>query len=66
MKRLLVVFIGLVIGPFVSFAGRPLSTDDSGTIEKGKVEMKYGLDYINNTDNELAVNLTFTIGLSNI
>ncbi len=53
MKRSgLAVFIISIFffSPFL-FAGRPLTTDDAETVEKGKFELEIGYDWIKNSDN---------------
>ncbi len=63
MKRFLSVVVVFSFFPLVGFAGRPLSTDDSGTVDKGSFEVEYGIEYVNGTDNETNLSLVITRGL---
>lgn len=49
-----------------AFAVRPLTTDDTGTVEKGKFQLETGFDFDrqNNHDKELNPSITLTYGLS--
>ena len=49
-----------------AWAGRPLATEDTGTLEPGAVEMEVGLDYVRGTGTQLVIfpgPLAFNIGL---
>jgi hypothetical protein len=48
-----------------AFAARPLTTDDAGTVEKGKFQMETGFDFTrqDNHDREYTPSLTLTYGL---
>jgi len=48
-----------------AFAGRPLTTDDAYTIEKGKFQVETGFDYLrsDNHDREFAPTLTLSYGV---
>ncbi|MCM8786073.1 MAG: hypothetical protein NC827_03825 [Candidatus Omnitrophica bacterium] len=47
------------------YAGRPLTTDDSGTVEKGKFELEIGYDFTKNNDKaknyEIGISLKYGI-----
>jgi len=47
------------------FAARPLTTDDTGTVEKGKFQLEPGFDFTrqDNHDRELNPSMTLTYGL---
>ena len=49
--------------PSLSFAARPLSTNDAGTVEKGTFEVEYGIEYTDGFDNETTMSLAVTRGL---
>ncbi len=48
-----------------AFALRPLTTDDAGTVEKGKFQLEVGFDFTRhgNHDKELGPSMTLTYGL---
>ncbi len=48
-----------------SFAGRPLSTDDAYTVEKGRFQLEAGVDFVHqdNHDKEFNPSVTLTYGL---
>ena len=46
-----------------SFAARPLSTDDAGTVDKGHYEIETGLEYVNQADREVALSLVIKRGM---
>jgi len=54
MKKKVFKFYGFVVSFFIFstflYAGRPLTTDDSETVEKGKFELEIGYDWIKNID----------------
>lgn len=59
----LVVVLGIVFGfSSIALAGRPLSTDDAGTVEPGHLEVELGWEYANqpndDTENSIAIALT--------
>jgi len=62
-------FIVLIICTFlfstVAFAARPLTTDDAGTVEKGKFQIETGFDFTrqDNHDKEFSPSMTLTYGL---
>ncbi len=70
MKKSLLFVISIVASfqllciPY-AFAGRPLSTDDAWTVEKGKFQLETGLDVTqqDNHDKEYSPSLTLTYGL---
>ena len=67
-KRLLfIIFLifGVVLFSGNAFAARPLTTDDAGTVEKGKFQVETGFDFIrqDNHDKEYFPSLTLTYGL---
>lgn len=47
MKRLVCTAAVFSFFPLIVFAGRPLSTDDSETVDKGAFEVEYGIEYVN-------------------
>jgi len=49
----------------VVFAARPLTTDDAGTVEKGKFQVETGFDFTrqDNHDKEFTPSMTLTYGL---
>lgn len=49
-----------------AFAGRPLSTEDTGTVGKGAFEVEVGVDYLRyeNDDEEISPGLALTYGLT--
>jgi hypothetical protein len=49
----------------VAFAARPLTTDDTGTVEKGKFQVETGFDFArqDNHDKEFTPSVTLTYGL---
>ncbi len=58
--------LGVVAAESPAWAGRPLVTEDTGTLEPGAVELEVGLDYIRGTSADLVVfpgPLAFNIGL---
>jgi hypothetical protein len=63
------ILIALIICTFlfstVAFAARPLTTDDAGTVEKGKFQVETGFDFTrqDNHDKEFAPAITLTYGL---
>ncbi|MBN3039771.1 MAG: transporter [Candidatus Omnitrophica bacterium] len=63
MKKMLSFFFSLIVFPAFAFAARPLSTNDSGTVGKGGVELEYGVEYVNGFDNEVGMGLAVTAGL---
>lgn len=52
MKRIVIAIFFLLVCPKLVLAGRPLSTDDAGTVERGHLELEYGYQYVNAADNE--------------
>ncbi len=63
MKKFISLVIGVMIFPSFSFAARPLSTNDAGTVEKGAFEVEYGIEYTDGFDNETTMSLAITGGL---
>ena len=62
----LILFLLLLLFPSTSlYAGRPLTTDDAWTVEKGKFQVESGLDVSrqDNHDREFTPSLTLTYGL---
>ncbi|MDI6740750.1 MAG: hypothetical protein QME74_10365 [Candidatus Edwardsbacteria bacterium] len=45
MKKIVTVFLLLLISSGISHAARPLATDDAGTVEKGKFETELSFDH---------------------
>ncbi len=66
-EAFLCMFIVLALLFFTSsaFAARPLTTDDAGTVEKGKFQVETGVDIIrqDNHDKEFDPSVTLTYGL---
>lgn len=48
---------------FYSYAARPLSTDDSGCVEKGHFESEWGVEYVNQLDKEVNLSLVLKRGI---
>jgi hypothetical protein len=70
MKRILILsvaVIAIVQLLFLShvYAGRPLSTDDAWTVEKGKFQLETGFDFTrqDNHDKEISPSLVLSYGL---
>jgi len=64
MKIILLITICLsFIFVSLSFAARPLSTDDAGVVDKDRFEIENGLEYTNQLDKEVALNLVIKRGL---
>ncbi|MFH1338590.1 MAG: transporter, partial [Candidatus Omnitrophota bacterium] len=47
----------------VSFAARPLATDDAGVVDKGHFEVESGMEYVNQLDKEVALSLVIKRGI---
>jgi hypothetical protein len=70
MKKSLISAVSIIISaqflclPYV-FAGRPLSTDDVWTVEKGRFQLETGFDFTrqDNHDWEISPSLTLSYGL---
>jgi len=60
---LLIIFCLFLICPCLSFAARPLSTDDAGTVDRGEFEAEAGLEYVNQQDKELALGFVLKSGI---
>lgn len=60
-----IVFYLLFICNSLSFAARPLATDDAGVVDKGRIEIETGLEYINLSDKELGLSLCIKRGMFN-
>ena len=62
---LIALIICTVIFSTVAFAARPLTTDDAGTVEKGKFQLETGFDFTrqDNHDKEFTPSVTLTYGL---
>jgi len=63
MKRLITLIFGLILFPALAFAARPSSISDAGTLDKGSIEVEYGIEYVNEFDNEATMTLAVTGGL---
>jgi len=63
MKVFVSAIATLMVFPSLSFAARPLTTDDAGTVEKGVYEIEYAIDYSNGFDNETAMSLLIKRGI---
>ena len=50
MKAFIGLALFLLIFPSHTFAARPLSTDDAGTVEQGDLEVELGFEYASDTD----------------
>ncbi|MEW6377600.1 MAG: transporter, partial [Thermodesulfobacteriota bacterium] len=57
--------LALTLTSTTTFAARPLSTDDAGTVEKGKFQLEAGFEALrqDNHDRELSPSMTLTYGL---
>jgi hypothetical protein len=55
----------LLLLPSSTFAARPLTTEDTGTVEKGEFQLETGFDFArqDNHDKEFAPSMTLTYGL---
>ena len=60
---LLIIFCLFFIYVPLSFAARPLSTDDAGVVDKGYFEVETGLEYTNQSDKEFALSLVIKRGI---
>jgi len=62
---ILCVFVQLLFCSSSAFAARPLTTDDAGTVEKGKLQFEMGFDFTrqDNHDREISPSLTVSYGL---
>jgi len=47
-----------------AFAARPLSTDDAGTVDRGRFEAEFGFEYADDTDKEHNSAMALTFGLA--
>ena len=68
MKRIISLFLilsGLCFPPFVfqAEAGRPLNTDDAGTVAPGVLEIETAYQYVDLMDDEHTSSLVLTTGL---
>ena len=63
MKRFVSLAICVMVFPALSFAARPLSTDDAGTVEKGAFEIEFGTEYVKAVDNETNLSLVIKTGI---
>ncbi|MBI4635791.1 MAG: transporter [Candidatus Rokubacteria bacterium] len=45
-----VIVLVLVFGPVATFAGRPLDTEDTGTVDPGKAELELSGDFVRNPE----------------
>jgi hypothetical protein len=64
--RVIAFALSVVAAAAPAWAGRPLATEDTGTLDPGAVELEVGLDYIRGTDRDLVAfpgPLAFNIGL---
>ena len=59
----LIAFFLFIICTTLSFAARPLSTDDAGTVDKGNFEVEAGWEYANQSDKEIGLNLVIKRGM---
>ncbi len=70
MKKLGILFIALIslwtLTPSAAFGGRPLVTEDAGTVEKGFYELELALDYSrdNNRDKNYIPSAQLAYGLT--
>jgi hypothetical protein len=62
LALLFLITIGVTI-PYVSFAARPLCTDDAGVVEKGHMEVEFGYEYVKQTDKENNLSLVLKYGV---
>ena len=63
MRVFLSLVICVMVFPVLSFAARPLSTDDAGTVEKGAFEIEFGTEYVKAVDNETNLSLVIKRGI---
>ncbi|MFC1667704.1 transporter, partial [Candidatus Omnitrophota bacterium] len=64
MRRILdlvlfLLIVLVIIIPSVTYAARPISTDDAGTVEKRRIEIESGFEYVKQADEEN--NLSFVL-----
>lgn len=61
------LLISFFIFSTLLYAGRPLTTDDAETVEKGKLELEIGYDFIQNNDDtkNQEIGISLKIGLTN-
>lgn len=63
MKKFL-VFLGLAFFAASNvYAARPLSADDAGVVDAGAWEMEYGVEYVNDTDDEYNQSVVLKTGI---
>jgi len=60
---LLIIFCLFLVCPSLSFAARPLSVDDAGTVDKGEFELEAGLEYVNQQDKEVTLGFVLKTGI---
>ncbi len=59
-----VIALSLVLAPGTAFAGRPLDTEDTGTVDPGKAELELSGDFARNpTDNSWSTKAVLSVGL---
>lgn len=63
MRRIAGLVVCLLVFPVLAFAARPLSIDDAGTVERGNVEVEFGVEYVKGFDKEVGISLAVTAGL---
>lgn len=52
VRSLAFIPVFLILGSSVVFAARPLITDDTGTVEKGRFELELAFDYLRDEDHQ--------------
>jgi len=63
--KVVLFFISVVtvIIPSISYAARPLSTDDAGVVEERHMEIEVGYEYVKQTDKENNLSLVLKYGI---
>jgi len=64
-KVLFLILLPVFLFSTSAFAARPLTTDDTGTVERGKFQLETGFDFARqeNHDRELSPSMTLSYGL---
>jgi len=61
--NLFLIVAVVIINPLLSYAARPLSTDDAGAVEERHMEVETGFEYVKQTDEENNLNLVLKYGV---
>ncbi|MFC1624349.1 transporter [Candidatus Omnitrophota bacterium] len=59
---LFIITVAIII-PSISYAARPLSTDDAGVVEARHMEIESGFEYVKQTDKEKSLSLCVKYGI---